>query len=225
MNDKETLFDKIDHSITFRNICDSFDLRNKRVLDIGCGYGQYLKHFGNESIGVTTAQEEVQFGKDNNLNIVLGNAEYLGKTDFNTIFEAFWANNLFEHLLSPHAFLMNLKKIASEYALVILGVPVVPKINLLINFRWWRGPLASNHVNFFTHKTLELTAEYAGWEVLAVRPFMFKNKFVDYLIAPLAPHLYLVARNKPDFKYPPKKIHEWVGDRHYVDLLKITNQI
>jgi len=224
MNEKQALFKKIDHSTTFRNICDLFGLRSKKVLDIGCGHGHYLRHFGQGSVGVTTALDEVSFGEENNLNIVFGNAEYLFETDFHTTFEAFWANNLFEHLLSPHAFLMNLKKLSTSDALVILGVPVVPKAVSLLNLRWWRGPLASNHVNFFTHITLKLTAEYAGWEVLEARPFIFKNKFLDLLVRPLAPHMYVVARNKPGFKYPPKKIHEWVNDPHYQSLLAITHQ-
>ena len=224
MNEKEALFKKIDHSRTFRNICDLFSLRNKKVLDIGCGHGHYLRHFGKGSVGVTTARDEVIFGQENKLNIVFGNAEYLGETNFNTVFEAFWANNLFEHLLSPHAFLMNLKKLAKDNALVILGVPVVPKASSLLNLKWWRGPLASNHVNFFTHTTLRLTAEYAGWEVVSTRPFIFKNYFLDRLIRPLAPHMYIVAKNKPEFKYPPKKVHEWIGDPHYKEMLTITHQ-
>jgi len=225
MHEKKELFSKIENSTTFRNICDLFELKKKTVLDIGCGYGHYLRHFGKGSVGVNHGEDEVVFGKNNGLNIVFGNAEFLAETNFGTSFQAFWANNLFEHLLSPHAFLMNLKKIASNDALVILGVPVVPKIVSLLNIRWWRGALASNHVNFFTYKTLELTAKYAGWEVLAVRPFIFENELVDSLIAPIAPHLYLVARNKPDFKYPPKKVYEWEGDKHYKDLLQITKQI
>jgi Cyclopropane fatty acid synthase and related methyltransferases len=225
MNEKEALFKKIDGSKTFRNICNTFGLRDKKVLDIGCGFGHYLRHFGRGSTGVTTSLLEVDFGKKNNLDIIFGNAEFLGETSLDTNFEAFWANNLFEHLLSPHAFLMNLKKISKDNAVVILGVPVVPLFPILLNLRWWRGPLASNHVNFFNSTTLRLTVEYAGWEVLEVRPFVFRNKFFDILIRPFAPHMYVVAKNKIDFKYPPKKIHEWESDKHYKDLLSITNQI
>lgn len=222
MNEKEALFGRIDGSTTFRNICDIFGLRSKSVLDIGCGHGQYLTHFGRGSVGITTAQEEVDFGKNNNLNIRFGNAERLGETL--GIFEAIWANNLYEHLLSPHAFLMNLKKISNESTLVILGVPVVPKMVSLINFKWWRGTLASNHVSFFTYTTLQLTVERAGWHVLDTRPFVFKNGRLDRFVRPWAPHMYVVARNNSNFKYAPKKVGEWIGDPHYSDLLSITKQ-
>jgi SAM-dependent methyltransferase len=217
-------FETVSSSRTFKNICDLFDLRCKSVLDIGCGYGQYLKHFGAGSIGLTTANEEVEYGNQNNLKIVFGNAEHLNKS-IGSGFKAIWANNIFEHLLSPHAFLMNLKKFSSDDALIIIGVPVVPKIVSLIRTKRWRGVLASNHINFFTHITVGLTVKMAGWSVVYTRPFIFKNCFLDLLVRPFAPHMYVVAKNNPDFKYPPKKIHEWIEDEHYDELLKITKQI
>ncbi|MBX4195817.1 class I SAM-dependent methyltransferase [Candidatus Parcubacteria bacterium] len=220
--DNTERFKNVEHSRTFRNICDKYDLRDKAVLDIGSGFGQYLKHFGNGSVGITTAEEEVRFGKDHNLNIKTGNAEKLDPLIGH--FNAIWANNLYEHLLSPHAFLMNLKKVSEKDTIAILGVPVVPKIASLMNLRWWRGALASNHINFFTHITLRLTVERAGWRVLDTRPFLFKNKFLDFLARPFAPHMYVVSKNNVEFKYPPKKVGEWIGDAYYGDLLSITNQ-
>lgn len=217
-------FKGVEVSRTFRHICEEFGLYHQAVLDIGCGFGQYLKHFGQGSVGVTTAQEEVAFGQEHGLSIVFGNAEYLEETFAGKTFEAFWANNLFEHLLSPHAFLMKLKKIAHERSTLVLGVPVIPKIVSLTHLNRFRGMLASNHINFFTADSLRLTVERAGWQVLAVRPFIFKNAWLDRVVRPIAPHLYVVARNDKNFLYPPKKVGEWKDDRRYEPLLSITNQ-
>lgn len=216
-------FASVKHSRTFKNICDMYDLPNKAVLDIGCGFGQYLQAFGSRSVGITTAPDEVEFGKAHNLNIILGNAEHLEGT-LHSRFKAIWANNIFEHLLSPHAFLANLKKFSDTDTVAIIGVPVVPKIVSLLNTRWFRGALASNHVNFFTHTTLALTVERTGWNVLAVRPFIFKNYFLDILARPFAPHIYVVVENNPSFKYPEKKVHEWIDDPYYKDMLLMTDQ-
>lgn len=221
-SDNLSRFKGVKESRTFKNICDLFGLRHKAVLDIGSGYGQYLSHFGKGSVGITTAHEEVESGKESGLDIRFGNAEKLDASIGK--FGVVWANNLYEHLLSPHAFLMNLKKIADDDTVVILGVPMVPKIVSLMNLKWWRGALASNHINFFTHSTLRLTVERAGWKPIAVRPFIFKNLFLDNLIRPFAPHIYMVAKNDPNFKYAPKKIGEWMGDEHYKELLSITGQ-
>ncbi len=212
-------------SRTFKNIRDLYGLSNKAVCDIGCGFGEYLRMFGKGSIGVTTTQEEIEYGSKNNLNIIFGNAEKIESLFPSTQkFEGIWANNLFEHLLSPHAFLIKLKKISSENTIAIIGVPVVPKIVSLISLPWFRGTLASNHVSFFTNITLKLTVERAGWNVIAVRPFIFKNKFLDYIVRPFAPHLYVVAKNNSDFVYPPKKLKEWVTDEYYTEILSITKQ-
>lgn len=221
--EKINLFTRVEHSRTFRNICKIFNLRECSVFDIGCGHGQYLRNFGEGSLGITTVQEEVDFGRANNLPIILGNAEDIS-LDLNKKFDAIWANNLYEHLLSPHAFLMNLKKISDEETKIILGVPVVPKIVSLMNLNRWRGALASNHVNFFTHTTLRLTVESAGWQTLCIRPFIFKNHFLDVLLRPIVPHVYVVARNNANFKYPPKKLGEWIGDEHYKKMLSVTKQ-
>lgn len=223
MNTKE-LFSKIDNSTTFRNICELFRLKEKKVLDIGCGHGHYLKHFGKGSVGITTAKDEVEFGKQNSLNIIFGNAEYLEESLDGIQFDAFWANNLFEHLLSPHSFLMKLKKIAHTDSVLVLGVPVVPKIVSLIKLKWFRGVLASNHINFFTADTLRLTVERAGFKVLYTRPFIFKSVFLDSLLRPFAPHIYVVAKNDMEFKYMPKKVGEWKDDLRYKELLSITKQ-
>ncbi|MDB5194404.1 MAG: methyltransferase domain protein [Parcubacteria group bacterium] len=216
-------FEGVNLSRTFKNICDRFGLGSKAVLDIGCGYGQYLTHFGKGSVGITTAEEEVEFGKSRGLRIVLGNAERLDP-NLGAHFEAFWANNIFEHLLSPHAFLMKLKLLAHDDALIIIGVPVVTSLPFLMRVTAWRGPLASNHVNFFTARTVGLTVGFAGWKPIEVRPFIFKSRLLDALVRPFAPHMYVIARNIPNFTYPPKKVGEWIGDIHYHEMLNITHQ-
>ena len=162
-------FNGSEKSKTFNRIFNNFDLGNKKVLDIGCGNGDFLSFFGKGSLGITTTQEEVNFGRENNLSIILGNAELIDQLNIKKSFSVIWANNLFEHLLSPHSFLIKLKKMAGSDTTLILGVPVVPKLNFLLNINKFRGSLASNHINFFTKKTLQLTVERSGWKIKEVK--------------------------------------------------------
>lgn len=217
-------FNDVSRSDTFRRIIANFDLSRKKVLDLGCGYGEYLIHFGKGSLGITTAHEEVRVGRERSLDIRFGNAEFLEELSLPDVAEVVWGNNLFEHLLSPHAFLMKLKKSVVPDGLLILGVPVVPKITSLVAVSLFRGAFASNHINFFTKETLRLTVGRAGWEVCDVRPFWFSSAWLDRSLAWLAPHLYVVARNNAGFKYPDKKYGEWIADDHYRYLFEITDQ-
>lgn len=216
-------FEPVSNSGTFARILKIFGLKDKKVLDLGCGYGEYLVKFGKNSLGITTTIQEVEYGKSRNIRIVQGNVELIENAKLSEKFDAIWANNLFEHLLSPHSFLMKMKTLAADNSLLILGVPVVPRIASLMHIKKFRGAMAVAHINFFTMETLKLTVVRAGWKVENVRPFVFSNVFLDKLFSFFSPHLYVVARNDTSFKYPDKKLKEWQDDPHYRDLLRIGN--
>jgi SAM-dependent methyltransferase len=218
-------FKPVRESKTFNRILDILRLRSKKVFDMGCGYGEYLVHFGEGSMGITTTVAEVEYGKQRNIRIIQGNVERIDELNElkNEQFEGMWANNLFEHLLSPHAFLIKLKLISVDGALLVLGVPVVPRVATLMTVGKFRGALAGAHINFFTRETLRLTVERAGWRVKQVRPFIFSNYFLDMLASFFAPHLYVVASNDGTFTYPTKKLKEWQDDEHYKQMLEITH--
>lgn len=213
-------FKPVSGSRVFNRILTAFDLRTKKVLDLGCAYGEHLVHFGAGSLGVTTTLDEVEYGTQNGLNIEYGNVESLNLSeDFSVI----WANNLFEHLLSPHSFLMRLKRCARPETVLILGVPVIPSITPLLRLKKFRGSLAVAHINFFTRESLRLTVERAGWRVKEIRPFQFGNSWIDSMFGFLSPHLYVVAENNAEFAYHEKKLKEWKDDTHYVEVLSLAN--
>ena len=208
---------RVGRSRTFENALLALGLGESRVLDVGCGYGEHLAAFGKGSVGITTNLEEVAYGKRIGLDIRAGNAEALDEENLIPPYDAIWANNLFEHLLSPHAFLMGLRPFVKDDGYLVLGVPiVVPIIGRLSRFR---GALASNHIGFYTPKTLRLTVERAGWQVETLRPFLSRFALVDRCLAPFAPHLYVIAKSSTAFSYPEKKIKEWQDDPRYARLL------
>lgn len=223
-NEVKRRYENVWNSTTFKHIADTLDLSGKRLLDLGCGFGEYMQRAKKGSVGITTTPSEVVYGKRHNVDIRLGNVEKLKHTmSTDERFDVFWANNLFEHLLSPHSFLVNLKQFAKPDTLLVLGVPMVPRIQSLMKLKKFRGALASPHINFFNKKTFELTARYAGWDVQYIRPFIFNNSTLDGIVSELAPHLYLVARNNPNYSYPIKKLKEWENDPHYHSLIDIMN--
>ena len=218
-------FDKLKKSETFNRIIKSFGLRDRRVLDIGCGYGEYLANFGNGSAGITTTLSEVEYGKDNNLDIMYGNAELIDEINFKKSFNVIWANNFFEHILSPHSFLIKLKKISNSKTILILGVPVIPRIVFLLYLNKFKGALATSHINFFTRESLKLTVERAGWKVKNVKSFVFGTRVLDQIFTLFfSPHIYIIAENDINFKYNDKKLKEWEDNQYYKKLLDITGQ-
>lgn len=219
-------FSGVRNSKTFNIILDLFSLGDKKVLDLGCGYGEYLVNFGTDSLGITTTDEEIKYAKNQKINIEKGNAEAIQNLGIvSGEFQYIWANNLIEHLLSPHSFLVNLKNIASDNTTLILGVPVIPKCPFLMRLSKFRGCLAGSHINFFTKESLKLTVERAGWNILDGRSFYFRNRRLDMFLNFLSPHIYIVAKNNLSFKYNDKKLKEWKDDRFYEPIIKTTNKL
>lgn len=206
----QSRFDGVAKSQTFKNIVSEFDLGNKAVWDIGCTYGEFLMYFGKGSEGVTIVQEETDYAITRGLAVVTGNIEDPGFS-VEKKFDVIFANNIFEHLYSPHNFLMKIKKNLAPEGLLILGVPCIPKIVSLLRFKKFRGSLASNHINYFTRDTLVKTVESAGWRVEACRSFHFAHPFIDKMVHWIVPHFYIVARPNPSFEYSWKRKKELAG--------------
>jgi 2-polyprenyl-3-methyl-5-hydroxy-6-metoxy-1,4-benzoquinol methylase len=206
----EKRFKNISRSQTFRNIITTFYLDKKSVLDIGCSYGEFLAHFGPQSVGVTITEEEVVYGKKKGLDIRFGNIEdkefSLDKT-----FDVIFANNIFEHLYSPHQFLVGVKKYLKEDGVLILGVPCMPIITPLVHLRKFRGALAMAHINFFTKDTLIKTVERGGWVPQSTRGYHFMNPFIDHCLDLIYPHFYVAATKEKNFAYSDKRLKELAG--------------
>lgn len=206
----EIRFANVAKSKTFKNIIKAFELDKKSVLDIGCSYGEFLSHFGPGSLGVTIISEEVEYGRNKGLNIRYGNVE---SDNFNLSekFDVIFANNIFEHLYSPHGFLRKIQSYLKVGGVIIVGVPCIPKIVSLWHLNKFRGSLAGAHINFFTRESLMKTIERGGYQLIATRGFHFANKLVDHLIDPIYPHFYVVAKIDPNFRYTEKRMRELSG--------------
>ena len=206
----EKRFANVGKSKTFKNIVAQFNLDTKAVLDIGCSYGEFVAHFGPGSVGVTITPEEVTYGKKRGLDIRYGNIE--DKTfELKETFDVIFANNIFEHLYSPHQFLIDIKKYLREDGILILGVPCMPILTPLVHIRKFRGSLAVAHINFFTRDTLIKTTERGGWTVHATRGYHFAHPLIDHLLDLIYPHFYVSASPIQDFHYSEKRMKELAG--------------
>lgn len=214
----EERFKNVEKSTTFSNIVKSYDLDEKIVLDIGCSYGEFLAHFGRGSVGLTIAEDEAEYGRVKNLDIRLGNIESENVPIASVErYQAIFANNIFEHLYSPHAFLGKIKNMLKDEGVIIIGVPCVPKIVSLWNFKKFRGSLAVSHINFFTRQTLQKTIERAGFITLENRSFFFRSRILDWFMNLISPHFYVVAKKDNEFKYHPKRLKELSGYKNIIN--------
>lgn len=201
-------FKSVKKSRIFNNLLKIYSLDEKKVLDIGCAKGEHLVHFGEGSKGVDANKKYFEFWKELNLKVITANVE--NNIPLNEKFDVIWCNNLIEHLVAPHLFLVRLHKFLKENSILILGVPTVSPISFLRRFSRFRGYLAHEHLNFFTQPTIKLTLERAGYKIEEARLFYFRNRLLDKLLSPISPHLYLICRKVKDFQYHPKRLEVFI---------------
>jgi SAM-dependent methyltransferase len=189
-----------------------FGFDQKRVLDIGCHLGNSLLYWGPGSEGVDVTTEVQQFLAAFDIRVYLLNVEN-GFDAIATRYDAIYTNNLIEHLVAPHLFLVRLHALLQPGGLLALGHPLTP--DRPFGRLWQRmgrnGWLASEHINFFSPAAARLMVERAGFRVLRQYLSPFERTGLDRL--PLiraiceqaATQVLTVCQKIDGYRYPAKR--------------------
>lgn len=180
-------------------------LSKLRVLDVGCGSGEHLLHFPSGSLGLDLSESELDQARRAGLTVRRWNFTDPIPKDLEAKFEAIWCSNFLEHVLDPHPFLLRLRSALVDGGLLVVTVPQTG----LISVGPWRGYRAADHVNFFNHRTLRSTIEYAGYEVRFVGAGLSPKLplWAATAIGWIAPTVLAVGTPIPGFQYS-KKAHK-----------------
>jgi SAM-dependent methyltransferase len=198
---------------TVRFLCRHYGADRLAVLDIGCGYGQHLVHFGPGSVGLDAVERNVEFARAIGLQALVGNVED-GFPAFERPFDAAFASNLLEHLVAPHLFLLRLHQLLKPNGLIFIHVPTIPPFPLLDRLVkraiGHNGYLASEHIYAFTPRVGEFLLQRAGFVVLdkafpAVRDHPLL-RWGEPLFREIGISVLLVGRRDPTFVYPEKRV-------------------
>lgn len=185
------------------------DLSEYPVLDVGCGDAVHLRYFVKGSVGLDARQLSIQnshykFIQWNFEEDILDTLRIHGLNKFKYI----WSSSVIEHVMSPHLFLINIRRALEDEGLLFLGCPLINKIASfkLIRksriYNYFHGFLSQDHVNFFNYKTLRLTCEFAGFKLLSKYSPFFPLR--DSPLIGIEPFIMLVLKKKENFQYGHK---------------------
>ncbi|MEK6922898.1 MAG: class I SAM-dependent methyltransferase [Nanoarchaeota archaeon] len=197
-----------------------YRLNEKKVLDIGSAWGEFLIHFGPGSKGIEVMPESVKFSRAIGLNVSEYNFEDEWRENPET-FDVVWCSNVMEHVIAPHLLLRRFHDALKPDGLIFIRVPIIPSNWLYLRLNkillGFLGYEAVQHINAFTRKTVEFTVERSGFKILESNIFIPENKIFNKIFNPIlkdAISFITVVGRKIPFEYHQKRpeIHnpKWI---------------
>jgi len=149
----------------FNNFIQRFSLQNKKIIEIGCGCGEYLsiiEQSGADAYGLEHLDKSVEQCAKNGLKVSKGFIETSDYKLNNAPFNAFFILNFLEHLSDPNS---TLKGIYNNLADDAVGIVEVPNFDMILQKKLF-SEFINDHLLYFTKETLNTTLNLNGFEVI-----------------------------------------------------------
>ena len=149
----------------FESFIDTYGLWRKKIVEIGCGRGEYLSlmaSFDVDAYGIEHNASAAEICRQNHLDVEIDYLENRSQKLFNAPFDAFFILNFLEHMPDPNTVLNALRNNLSQGAVGLIEVPNFEEAlihNLFFDF-------ITDHLLYFTEETLAFTLHNNGFEIL-----------------------------------------------------------
>jgi 2-polyprenyl-3-methyl-5-hydroxy-6-metoxy-1,4-benzoquinol methylase len=154
--------------VQFAEWLQKYGLAGKKVIEIGCGRGEYLelmKEVGADARGLEFNREAAEFARRNGLAVETGYLETGDETLEGAPFDGFFILNWLEHLPNIADVL---RGIGHNLAPGAIGLVEVPNFDLVIREKLFTE-FTGDHLFYFSAETLARTLGLGGFEVLDCR--------------------------------------------------------
>jgi len=161
----------------FCTFVENFSLKRKKVIEIGCGRGEFLslmQQFGVEAYGLEYSEESVLQCINNGLKVSKGFIESSTYGLDYAPFDAFFILNFLEHLPDPNSTLGGIYNNLTNYA---IGLVEVPNFDMILRKNLF-SEFIGDHLFYFTMETLNTTLRINGFEIIECNEVWY-----DYIIS------------------------------------------
>lgn len=149
----------------FARFTERFGLAGRKVVEIGCGKGEFLSLWqatGVEAYGLEHADAAVAQCREAGLRVAQGYVEAPEQTLADGPFDAFALLMFLEHMPDPNASLRGIQRNLKDGA---VGLVEVPNFDMVLRNRVFSEFIA-DHLFYFTRETLEFTLRRNGFEIV-----------------------------------------------------------
>lgn len=184
------------HECLLREILDKFELKNKRILDVGCGFGNLIGEIKkiypkNEFYGVDISRKNIKIARKNvrGVKFSVSDAEILGFKD--SYFDILFCGDTIEHVYNIENALSEFNRVLKKNSLLVICVPnyfnLIGIIKLFLE-RLYICKKDSFSINLFkqenekfvTFYSLKKNLEKNNFRVESVKPFNIIQGFMPY---------------------------------------------
>ena len=150
----------------FRDWIARFHLAGKRIIEIGCGGGEFLsmmEEAGADVEGIEFSEALVQQARSEGLRVHRQFLEEGTEKIPGAPYDAFYILSFLEHNPDPCAYL---RRIAENLTYDAVGIVEVPDVDMILREQLY-AEFIQDHLLYFTKDTLRRTLEHSGFEVLS----------------------------------------------------------
>lgn len=154
----------------YAKLVDHFNLDGKKILEVGCGAGEFLeiwKDFPVNAYGIEHSDELVRTAKKREINVSKGIIEKETDILLEAPFDAFVSFNFLEHQPNPVGMLRGIAANLSENGVGLLTVPS-------FDYFQERGSyyeFLRDHIAYYTEDSLKRIMEISGFSVIETSRF------------------------------------------------------
>ncbi len=161
----------------FKEWVQSYSLKRKKVIEIGCGRGEYLALMARADVnayGVEHAEDSVRHCVENGLKVSQGFVRQGQVPLDNAPFDAFFILNFLEHLPDLGSVMRGISDNLADGA---MGLVEVPNFDMIVQ-KGLFSEFIGDHLFYFTRDTLSNAFRMNGFDVVECKVVWF-----DYIIS------------------------------------------
>lgn len=161
------------------NLINSFGFKNKTILDVGAGTGEFIKYCSKhnwESEGMEPSEKARLIALKKEIQLK-GSLEEIPDKEYNII--TLW--HALEHITELHLYIDKLKKSLSKNGKLIVAVPNFESYDASYYKQYWAAYDVPRHVWHFSKISMNKIFKFHGLKIIKIRPMLFDSFYVSLL--------------------------------------------
>ena len=163
-----------------RNILFDFVGKDKKVLDYGCGAGEFVKYIENdfETFGFEPSESANSYAiKKVRKAKIISSLDFIEEGTLDAI--TLW--HVFEHIGNQDEMLQKFHRKLKEKGLLIIAVPNPTSYDALKYKEFWAAYDVPRHLFHFTKSGMEKLMTNDSWRIKKIKPLLLDSFYISML--------------------------------------------